>query len=97
MIMMMVLMVMKMVKMMFVVVVINTILLIPLTGSMWMNWTLTATVAACVPLWLLLRADYNRLTVDEAIPTLDAISTEVVVVVHPGQDTSVVEAAKSIN
>nr|KAG5703789.1 hypothetical protein BaRGS_009587 [Batillaria attramentaria] len=51
--------------------------MIPNIGTLWMNWTLIGSTAICLPLWLALKERYNRLTVDETNPTLDAINTEI--------------------
>lgn len=35
-------------------------------GTMWENWALLGSIFVCVPVLLLLRENYNRLTVDES-------------------------------
>lgn len=37
-----------------------------LTGTMWENWAVLGAIFICVPVLLLLKENYNRLTVDES-------------------------------
>lgn len=36
------------------------------SGTMWENWALLGSIFVCVPALMLLKENYNRLTVDEA-------------------------------
>ena len=40
--------------------------LICVTGTMWENWSLLGGIFVCVPVLLMLKENYNRLTVDES-------------------------------
>ncbi|BFZ06376.1 hypothetical protein BsWGS_09415 [Bradybaena similaris] len=42
---------------------------IPDVGSMWMNWAVISTTAACIPLLLIIKGRFNRLEVDENLHT----------------------------
>ena len=39
---------------------------ISILGTMWENWALIGAIYVCVPVILLLRENYNRLTIDES-------------------------------
>ncbi|KAK7093171.1 solute carrier family 49 member 4 homolog [Littorina saxatilis] len=48
------------------------IMLDPSIGTEWMNWTLVGSCAVCVPLLFFMKANYNRLELDEHNPSLTA-------------------------
>ncbi|XP_070174311.1 solute carrier family 49 member 4-like [Littorina saxatilis] len=53
--------------------------MIPNIGYLWMNWTLVGALGLCLPMWVFLKENYNRLAVDEINPSMAAINTEIIV------------------
>jgi hypothetical protein len=42
------------------------------SGTVWTNWMIVGTSGVCLPLLLLVKEQYNRLTVDELHPKVNA-------------------------